>query len=169
MNRLQKYFNYRQALIDQYIKGDMTKREYLDRNLDAVLSLNIKPFRNVDTLDKALFNYQYYNAMAKDCKMGAYGDYEYQFNEQMDYYYYQKDKATMRALQLIDFTGVSAYHISVRSKELKNRLFEIVLLEHNNVILHSTNEAIKNRLIEEGVFEKGTKKSLIDYYINHRY
>ena len=169
MNKLQQYFNYRQALIDQYVKGDMTKREYLDRNLDAVLSLNIKPFRNVDTLDKALFNYQYYNAMAKDCKMCAYGDYEYSFAEKMDHYYYQKDKATMRALQLIDYAGVSSYYISVRSKELKNKLFEIVLLDHNNMILHSTNEAIKNRLIEEGVFERGTKKSLIDYYINHKY
>ena len=169
MNKLQQYFNYRQALIDQYVKGDMTKREYLDRNLDAVLSLNIKPFRNVDTLDKALFNYQYYNAMAKDCKMCAYGDYEYSFAEKMDHYYYQKDKATMRALQLIDYAGVSSYYISVRSKELKNKLFEIVLLDHNNMILHSTNEAIKNRLIEEGVFERCTKKSLIDYYINHKY
>ena len=168
MNQLQKYFNYRQAHIDQYIKGDMTKREYLDRNLDAVLSLNIKPFRNVDTLDKALFNYQYYNAMAKDCKMNAYGDYEFQLSEMMDHYYYQKDKATMKALQLIDY-NVTAYHISVRSKELKNKLFEIVLREHNNMILHSTNEAIKNKLIEEGVFEKSTKKSLIDYYINHKY
>ncbi len=56
LNALQKYFNYRQALIDQYIKGDMSKREYLERNLDAVLSLNIKPFKNADTVDKALFN-----------------------------------------------------------------------------------------------------------------
>ncbi len=169
MNALQKYFNYRQALIDQYVKGDMTKREYLDKNLDAVLSLNIKPFKNADTVDKALFNYQYYNAMAKDCKMCAYGDYEYQFQEQTDYFYAQKDKATMRVLQLLDYTGVRAYYISVRSKELKNKLFEIVLTEYNNVILHSTNESIRNRLIEEGCFENGTKKSLIDYYINHRY
>lgn len=169
MNALQKYFNYRQALIDQYIKGDMTKREYLDKNLDAVLSLNIKPFKNVDTVDKALFNYQYYNAMAKDCKMGAYGEYEYQFHEKTDYYYSQKDKATMRVLQLLDYSGVRAYHISVRSKELKNKLFEIILTEYNNVILHSTNKIIKNRLMDEGCFESGTKKSLIDYYINHRY
>ena len=169
MNALKKYFNYRQALIDQYIKGDMTKREYLDKNLDAVLSLNIKPFKNVDTVDKALFNYQYYNAMAKDCKMCAYGDEEYLFNEQTDYYYAQKDRATMRVLQLLDYCGICAYHISVRSKELKGKLFEIVLNEYNNVILHSTNEVIKKRLIEEGCFESGTKKSLIDYYINHRY
>ena len=169
MNALQKYFNYRQALIDQYVKGDMTKREYLDKNLDAVLSLNIKPFKNIDTVDKALFNYQYYNAMAKDCKMCAYGDYEYQFDEQMNYYYSCKDKATLKVLELLDYRGVTAYHISVRSKELKNKLFEIVLKEYNNTILHSTSELIKKRLMDEGVFENGTKKSLIDYYINHRY
>ena len=147
----------------------MTKREYLDRNLDAVLSLNIKPFKNIDTVDKALFNYQYYNAMAKDCKMGAYGEYEYSFNERMNYYYACKDRATLKVLELLDFTGVTAYYISVRSKELKNRLFEIVLKENNNTILHSTSELIKKRLTDEGVFESGTKKSLIDYYINHRY
>ena len=169
MNVLQKYFNYRQALIEQYIKGDMTKREYLDRNLDAVLSLNIKPFKNIDNIDKALFNYQYYNAMAKDSKMSAYGDYECHFNKQMNYYYSQKDRATLKLLELLDFRGVTAYHISVRSKELKGRLFEIVLKEHNNTILHSTSELIKKRLTDEGVFESGTKKSLIDYYINHRY
>ena len=65
MNALQKYFVYRQSLIDQYIKGDMSKREYLDRNFDAVLALNIKPFKNVDSVDKGLFNYQYYNGKGR--------------------------------------------------------------------------------------------------------
>lgn len=169
MNALQKYFNYRQCLIDQYIKGDMTKREYLEKNLDAVLALNINPFKNVDTVDKALFNYQYYNAMAKDCKINAYGKNEYDFDSQKNYYYSQKDRSTMQLLRLLDFQGVTAYYISVRSKELKNKLFEIVLKDKDNVILHSTNEVIKNRLVDEGVFEKGTKVSLIDSYINHRY
>ena len=75
----------------------------------------------------------------------------------------------MKILDILDYRGVTAYYISVRSKELKNKLFEIVLKDHNNTILHSTSELIKKRLIDEGVFESGTKKSLIDYYINHRY
>ena len=50
MNALQEYFNYRQALIDQYLKGDMTKSEYLAQNFQAVLNLKDKPFKNVDYL-----------------------------------------------------------------------------------------------------------------------
>ena len=39
--------------IDQYAKGDMTKREYLQRNYEAVVYGDISPFRNMDTLEKA--------------------------------------------------------------------------------------------------------------------
>lgn len=172
MNTLQRYFLYRQGLIDQYIKGDMSKREYLDRNFDAVLALNIKPFKNVDSVDKGLFNYQYYNAMAKDAYMDAYrvDDREVgrMYNERSNYYYSKKDGATMRVLELKEFCGVRAYLIKVRSKELKNKLIEIVLDDYN-MILHSTSKALLNRLKEENVFEEGVRRSLIDGYINQRY
>jgi hypothetical protein len=171
MNALQRYFNYRQALIDQYVKGDMTKREYLDRNLDAVLSLNIKPFRNIDTVDKALFNYQYYNALAKEAaiesRLCEKGDYNIS-NEQTNYYYMKKDYATSKVLELMDYTGIEAYLIKVRSKELKNKLFEIILKDRD-MVLHSSSPAIMNRLIAENVFSDGVKRSVIDGYINHRY
>lgn len=172
MNALQRYFNYRQALIDQYIKGDMSKREYLERNLDAVLALNIKPFKNADTVDKALFNYQYYNAMAKDAKIHTYGyddkEIEKMLNEKSNYYYSKKDRATLKVLELLEYKNVTAYFIKVKSKYLKNKLFEIVL-EDSNTILHSSNEFILKRLQEEMVFSQGVKRSLIDSYINQRY
>lgn len=151
----------------------MSKREYLDKNLDAVLALNIKPFKNVDNVDKGLFNYQYYNALAKEAKINSkgYGDYEIHklYSEKSDYYYSQKDKATLKVLQLMDFNGVRAYYIKVKSKELKNRLFEIILEDNSNTILHSSNEYILKRLKDEGVFENKTKTSLIDEYINQKY
>ncbi len=172
MNALQKYFNYRQALIDQYIKGDMTKREYLERNLDAVLALNIKPFKNVDTVDKALFNYQYYNAMAKEAKINTYSYTDREMGrmlyEKSNYYYSKKDRATLRVLELLDYRNVQAYYIKVRSKYLKNKLFEIIL-EDNNMVLHSSNEFILKRLKEEMVFSEGVKRSVIDNYINQKY
>lgn len=161
MNKLQKYFAYRQSLIEQYIKGDMSKNEYLQENLNAVLSLDIKPFKNVDTVDKALFNYQYYNAMAKDEKAQG-------FNEKADYFYYKKDKATYKVLELIDYVGVEAYFIRVNSKYLKGKLFEIVLLDYN-MILHSLNEGIINKLRNENIFDENIHKSLIDGYINQKY
>lgn len=172
MNKLQKYFSYRQSLIDQYVKGDMTKKEYLRENLDAVLSLNIQPFKNADTVDKALFNYQYYNAMAKDAKIEAsYAvnkEYAQALREKANYFYSKKDSATMKVLRLLDFKGVSAYFIKVRSKYFKGRLYEIVL-EEQNMILHSSSIAVLNMLRQEGVFDEHTKKSLIDGYINQKY
>ena len=171
MNKLEKYFAYRQALIDQYMKGDMTKREYLIKNLDAVLALNISPFKHVDNVDKGLFNYQYYNALAKDASMQAKASDDetaFIYNEKASYYYSQKDRATMKVLELLDFSGVEAYFIKVRSRELKHKLFEILITE-KQMVLHSMNEAIKNRLSIEGVFTEGTRKSVIDGYINHRY
>ena len=172
MNALQRYLNYRQALIEQYTKGDLTKKEYLNLNLDAVLALKDEPFKRVDSLEKGLFNYQFFNAMAKDASMEAkkYASKDFCgiYTEQVNYYYNRKDSATMKILELLDFIGVESYFIKVKSRELKNRLFEIVLKE-NGMILHSTSEAVLNRLKRENCFSEGVRKSLIDNYINNKY
>lgn len=172
MNAIQKYFRYRQSLIDQYVKGDMTKREYLQKNYDAVINSNIKPFQNTDTVEKALYNYQYFNALAKQMKSISedFKDYEMKqvYMEKSDYYYSKKDKATNKILRMLDFRGVEAYFVKVKSKNLKGKLFEIVLLDYN-VILHSTNDIILNLLKQEEVFYEQTRQSLIDEYINHKY
>lgn len=173
MNAIEKYFRYRQSLIDQYIKGDMTKREYLEMNYNAVVYNDIKPFKNIDTVDKGLFNYQYYNALAKEMKSmsKAYNDdieIKKDYIEKSNYYYSKKDRATLKVLELLDFKGVNAYFIKVHSKALKGKLFEILLPERD-MVLHSTNELILKRLKEEFVFEDGSKKSVIDSYINQRY
>ncbi|MDR2899115.1 MAG: hypothetical protein LBU94_02255 [Clostridiales bacterium] len=172
MNQLQKYFAYRQNLIDQYTKGDMSKAEYLEKNFDAVLSLRQEPFKYLDNIDKCLFNYQYYNALAKEAKMSSTRQEEYDLKNdelrQVNYYYSKKDSATLKALELLDFKGVSAYFIKVRSKYLSGKLFEIVF-DDNNMVLHSMNEAIHTRLLMEGIFEQGVKVSKTDMYINQRY
>lgn len=167
-----KYFMYRQSLINQYIKGDMTKSEYLSQNLEAVLSLNINPFKNVDTVEKGLFNYQYYNALAKEAKMNSRNFSnpltEKSYIEKSNYYYEKKDKATLKVLNLLNYNDIDAYFIKVNSKYLKGKLFEIVLKDYN-MILHSTNPTILNKLKEEFVFNENIKKSLIDGYINQKY
>lgn len=173
MNAIQKYFKYRQSLIDQYAKGDMTKREYLQRNYEAVVYGDIGPFHNMDTLEKALFNYQYYNALAKEMKsISTTRDMEYElkqdYMEKSNYYYAKKDKATLRALRLLDFQGVESYFIKIRSRFLKGKLFEILIAEEN-IVLHSTSTLILKCLREEGVFFEESRKSVIDEYVNHRY
>lgn len=173
MNAIQKYFKYRQSLINQYAKGDMTKREYLQKNYEAVVYGDIGPFRNMDTVEKALFNYQYYNALAKENKtISTTRDMDYELKrdylEKSNYYYSRKDRATLTALRMLDFRGVVAYFVKVRSRFLKGKLFEIVI-EEENIILHSTSPLILNCLREEGVFQEESRKSLIDEYVNHRY
>lgn len=173
MNAIQKYFKYRQSLIDQYAKGDMTKREYLQRNYEAVVYGDIGPFHNMDTLEKALFNYQYYNALAKEMKsISTTYDMDYELKqdyiEKSNYYYAKKDKATLRALRILDFQGIEAYFIKIRSRFLKGKLFEILIAEEN-IILHSTSTLILKCLREEGVFFEESRKSVIDEYVNRRY
>jgi len=172
MNKIQKYFEYRQSLIDQYVMGDMSKSEYLERNFDAVLALRREPFKYLDNVDKCLFNYQYFNAHAKEAKMMASGSNspkeKTQFLKDADYYYHKKDQATLKALELMDFKDVRAYFIKVRSKFMKGKLFEIQILE-SNMILHSMSGDILRRLQYEGVFEEGVRVSQADMYINQKY
>ena len=144
LNALEKYFRYRQSLIDQYVKGDMTKREYLQANYEAVVYNDIKPFKNIDTVLKGLFNYQYYNARAKEKKQASTirdlsFDEKKEYLESCNYFYSRKDRATLKVLELLEYKGVEASFIKVRSKALRGTLFEIILTDYN-MILHSTNE-----------------------------
>ncbi|MDR1537712.1 MAG: hypothetical protein LBU32_06905 [Clostridiales bacterium] len=170
LNQIQKYFRYRQGLIDQYVKGDMSKREYLAKNLDAVLSLRKDPFINADTLEKGLFNYQYFNALAKEAKASEPGERpgEPVGWRRSDYYYEKKDKATLNVLKILGYKGVAAYFIRVRSPHLKGRLFEIIIEEYQ-MILHSANPLILKMLRDEGAFIEETRESVIDGYINQKY
>ena len=173
MNKIQKYFLYRQGLIDQYLKGDMTKREYLKMNYNAVVHNDIGPFKYMDTIEKSLYNYQYYNALAKEMKFeitrGGDIDRRRDYESQADYFYSKKDRATLKVLEMLDYRGVEAYFIKVKSKALKGRLFEIVCENCYGMVLHSTNTLILNRLREEGAFSEGTRVSVIDEYVNARY
>jgi len=152
----------------------MTKREYLRMNYDAVLNNDIGPFTNVDTIEKGLYNYQYYNALAKQMKYEstAYDmDWELkkEYRQQSNFYYSRKDEATRKVLRMLDYKGVEAYFVKVKSKALKGRLFEIVIHDYQNMILHSTSESLLNKLREEGVFSEGSRVSLIDGYVNQKY
>ena len=70
---------------------------------------------------------------------------------------------------MLEYQGVEAYFVKVKSKALKGRLYEIVIHDYQNMILHSTSESLLNKLREEGVFSEGSRVSLIDGYVNQRY
>lgn len=191
-NKFDKFLQHRQSLLFQYKMGDLTKNEFIDENFYTIESLGIKPFKRVDNIKKAIYNYHYYNALAKFYYRQAkeFPKRSKQRNtylEQSDSYYYEKDKVTMTLLRLLDYENVDAYFVSVRSKKLQNKLFEIVIrdpdvlfeintlsvpfggMEAYDLILHSKNTAILKKLREEGVFRDKKMKSLTDNYINQTY
>ena len=192
MDKFDKFLSNRQTLLYQYIKGDLTKKEFLDLNYSFIFKLDLNPFKKVDNVKKAVYNYQYYNILAKYYQSNAnelsYNDVRRQdFISQSLYYYNKKDQTTLKLLNLINFKNVEAYFVKVKSLNLKNKLFEIVIsdpdvllelsdgfylskgIENSLLILHSKSTSILKVLKEEGVFLEKQKKSIIDNYINQKY
>ncbi len=176
-NIFDQFYERRSFLIKQYEMGDLTKREFLEENFDSVRRLNLKPFSRIDSFEKGMFNYQYYNSLAKYYRMLAkdikntrkhHRYYQYYFNKGNNYYH-EKDKATLNIIKFIDFEGVEAYFIKVESKGLRDKLYEIVLHDYKEAIFHSKAEWLRNILEEQGVFSHKKRKSLIDDYINEVY
>lgn len=171
------FFENRSSLIIQYANGDISKKEFLQYNFDFVQEMNIKPFTKIDSYEKGMYNYQYYNTLAKYYKMlandirrsGKYSKYYTYYKQMGNEYYHKKDKSTFQLLKHLGFKNVEAYFVDVASKTLKDKLYEIVLLDYKEAIFHSKSLWLLNILKKEGVFIEGRKKSLIDNYINERY
>ncbi|WP_042682677.1 DUF6648 family protein [Anaerosalibacter massiliensis] len=171
------FFDHRNSLIIQYKNGDISKREFLEGNFDFVEQMNVKPFSQIDSYEKGMYNYQYYNVLAKyytmlakDMKREGQSDkyYTYYLNEG-NYYYREKDRATLQLLRFLDFKNIEAYFIKVESKFLKDKLYEIVLKDYEYAIFHSKSKWLLDILRKEGIFIEGKKVSLIDEYINETY
>ncbi len=172
-----KFFTHRESLIAQFSMGDMNKREFITANYDFVMGLDLKPFKKIDCLQKGFYNYHYYNILAKYIYMeardikrrGAHEKYYQKAINDVNYYYRQKDQATFKILELCDYHNVEGYFIRVRSEFLKGDLIEIIFHEFDELILHTRNDRIRERLIQNGVFIDDQRKSLIDVYINQKY
>lgn len=171
------FFDNRSSLILQFSSGDLTKREFLEENYQLVRKSNIKPFLKVDSYEKGMYNYQHYNVLAKYYNMLAkeikntkkhQKYYNYYLNKGNNYYH-EKDRAALSLLRFLEFKGVEAYFVKVESRLLKDKLYEIVLLEYEEAIFHSKAIWLLDILKEEGVFIAEKKKSLIDGYINEKY
>jgi len=191
-DKFEQFLRHRQSLLYQYKMGDLTKNEFIEESYRTIEKLGIKPFQKVDNIKKSIYNYHYYNVLAKfyyrlskDYPAGSrqWRSYILQSNN----YYLEKDKATMTLLKLLDYMNIDAYFVKVRSKKLKNKLFEIVIrdpdvlmeintlslrydgMEAYELVLHSKNPAILKSLRSNGVFRDEKIKSLADSYINQTY
>lgn len=174
VNKFEQFLRNRQSLIDQYTKGDLNKDEFIEANYTCINTLDIKPFQKVDNVKKAIYNYQYYNVLAKYYQKRAHdvnkrNDSHQDFIELSNYYYSKKATVTQKLIRILDFKGIEAYYVKVKSPALKHRLYEIVLKDYDNIILHSTNATLLKMLINENVFLSEERKSIIDNYINQKY
>lgn len=171
------FFERRSFLIMQYNSGDITKREFLEYNYEYLISTNAKPFIKVDSYEKGMYNYQYYNSMAKYYRMLAkevkYTDkrsryYNYYLN-MGNKYYHEKDQSILELARVLNFENIICYFIKCDSEALKNTLYEIVFTEKKEAIFHSKAIWLLNIFKENNCFIDGTQNSLIDEYINERY
>ncbi len=172
------FFANRDSLIIQFKNGDITKREFIEEHYYFIQRLKLKPFKNgIDSFEKGIYNYQYYNMVAKYCYMKSkdkklvtkHPNVARKYGYKANYYYQLKDKSTLKLLEHLNFDNMEAYYIKVKSRALKDKLYEIVLNDYESVILHSKSEYMRERLKEEGIFKEGVRKSLIDSYINQKY
>ncbi|RQD69753.1 MAG: hypothetical protein D5S00_05825 [Tindallia sp. MSAO_Bac2] len=176
-NLFDKFFEQRESLIFQYKKGDLSKREYIEESHAYLIKQEIKPFKNVDSFEKAVFNYQYYNIMAKFFHMKSeilrnsakHPELSVQYQEKRDKHYHLKDRMTWKAAKIKDFYDLEAYYIKVSSSQLKKVLFEVIFVEHPSFVFHSKSRWLRERLQQEGVFSDQTRRSVIENYVNEKY
>ncbi|WP_019228027.1 DUF6648 family protein [Sedimentibacter sp. B4] len=172
-----EFFEHRDMLIIQHMNGDISKKEYLDLNYRYMLEKNIKPFQRIDSFEKGMYNYQYYNMLAKYHRMiaqeikdkGKHISFYSKYLEEADYYYNEKDKTSFRLLRYLHYENVESYFIKMESSALEGKLYEIVLKDYEYAVLHSKSLWLLDVLKKENVFLAERKKSVIDYYVNQKY
>ena len=172
-----KFIELRNEYIDLLESGKIDKLEFNKKNNEICNLINLRPFSVLDSFDKALYNYNYYNSKAKmnllDCnrykqvrdqrsskraKMAE--------NNKLNNYFH-KDQAIIAMLKFSNLEHIEAYHIVMHSKNLVDSIFEINFLDKDRVILHTKNKEIKTMLLEMGVFRDEIQESLISSYINN--
>ena len=67
----EEFFKCRDSLINQYENGEISKKELLQGNFESVQKMNVEPFAYINSYEKGMYNYQYYNVMAKYYNMLA--------------------------------------------------------------------------------------------------
>lgn len=176
-NAFEKFFENRSFLIQMYENNSITKREFLELNYDAIRKSAIRPFVKIDSFEKGLFNYQYYNSLAKYYKtlareLKTSKNFKRDKNTYMnkcDHFYHLKDISSFKLIKFLEFKGVEAYFVDTKSSTLKGKLYEIVLTDFKEAIFHSKAEWLLDELKKAGVFLDGRHKSIIADYINEVY
>lgn len=169
---LDLFMEKRNSIIDRLDRKEITKEEFLEENYFLLNRLSMKPFLKIDNISKGIYNYQYYNILAKyhgnlanDYKNRDKKKYKKEINK-INNYYYEKDKIIIKILDIDNYENIESYYIKMHSTRLNNNLFEIVITNREKAIFHSMNIEILKKLKENKVFIEETKLSKIDEYVN---
>ena len=175
LKKLETFNKWRKESIDLLTEKKICKNEFLEINYEYLVKLDLKPFSNISTVLEAVYNYQYYNIMAKRSNQIALNliskkkkKYQQEINNRENYYYL-KDIATEKLLELIDYKDIEAYYIKLKSKRLTGEIFEIYIKDYDKLILHSKNKNLLKKLQDKKCFLEEAKVSMIDSYVNKSY
>lgn len=172
--QLEVFFKKRNDLISELSQGKIDKFSFLEKNYELIQNLNMKPLLNISSLEEGMYNYQYYNILAKFFKQKSqlYSNNkkkQKKYNENLmksNNYYAEKDKYLFRMIDFLDKDSSEAYFIDMNSKRLNSSLFEIVVKDVEFAIFHSMNEKILEKLNEKNIFVNETRISKINDYVN---
>lgn len=175
--KLVKFDSRRKQTIDLLTEGSIDKNEFLDLNYDYIRNLDLKPYSQIQNILEGIYNYQYYNILAKRSNNQA-NKYLHNPKKKKLYtrlindrenYYCLKDYTTRSIIKLINYKNIQSYYIKLSSKRLTGKIFEIVLLDYDKLILHSKDESILKELKDHQVFDDNLKFSKINEYVNRSY
>lgn len=172
--QLETFFKKRNDLIFELSNGKIDKISFLEKNYELIQNLNMKPLLNISSLEEGMYNYQYYNILAKFFKQKSIlysnnNKKQKKYNENLmksNNYYAEKDKYLLRMIDFLDENSTEAYFIDMNSKRLNNSLFEIVVKDIEFAIFHSMNIGILQKLKEKNIFVNEIRISKIDDYVN---
>lgn len=172
---MDKFFKHRESLIDEYTDSYMSKTTFIEKNYSFIMALEFSPFDQMNDFKHCIYNYQYYNILAKYMNLQAQelefydpkGAEEHKVKEFE--YYALKDRATLRLLECVEYKQVSAYFLNLSSNRLSGSLYEIVFHDYDKAIFHSMDQKILSLLRANGVFSPVYKDSVIHAYVNSVY
>lgn len=172
--QLEIFFKRRNELIKELSIRKIDKLSFLEKNYELIQNLNMKPLLNISSLEEGMYNYQYYNILAKFFKQKSilYSNNkkkQKKYNENLmksNNYYAEKDKYLLKMVDFLDEKTTESYFIDMNSKRLNNSLFEIVVKDVDFAIFHSMNIEILQKLKEKNIFIDEIRISKINDYVN---
>lgn len=174
---LDLFIEKRNLYIDQLDEKEITKEEFLNLNFLLLDQLSMTPFLTISTYEQGLYNYHYYNTLAKyyntrrnqiHSRNKKDRSYKELTNKCMNYYR-EKDRALGEILRIKNYKGVIAYYVKVFSTRLqRERLFEIYLEDEEKAIFHTFDKKILEGLKNHHCFLEEERISLIDNYVNNK-